>query len=379
MPNEISDRLSNGSKKIMNLWEIRVQKEIPAAFRQSSLALRNSLPEYLTQIVDALSNTIKRTPDRIEEDKIDSTRVGEKHGRDRGSFARYSIDQLIFEYHILRQTIFQVMEEKEELPKEARDIIIDSIEQAVNDAATEFSEAARDFQEHLAVTVTHDLRTPIAAAKMSAQLMLRKPDQIDNNVKLAHRIVANMDRVDTMVQNLLDSSRVRAGKKLELTFEEMDLILLTTDLCHDLNAIYRNRVKVNSVASIIGYWCKEALWRTLENLITNAAKYGSLDSEIIIKFDRSNDKVGFSVHNSGNPISPDEIGILFEMYGRSREAKGKKGWGVGLSLVKGVVDAHKGKVWVESSIEKGTTFFVELPTDFRKLKQPEVKSDVDLH
>lgn len=367
MPNQVSDSLRRNSEKIMTLWQTRAQEEITAAFYQSTLALRNSLPEYLTQMVDALSSTIKRTPYRISRDKDESTRVGKKHGRERGQFAGYSIDQLIYEYHILRQTIFEVLEEEGPLSQEARDIIIDSIEQAVNDAATQFSETVASFHEQVSATVTHDLRTPITAAKMTAQMMLRIPEQNENTVRFSKRIVQNMERVDMMIHDLLDANRVQSGQTLELKFEKMDFISLVSDVSEDLNTIFGNRVKVNSEPSIVGYWGKQALWRVLENLITNAFKYGAKDTLVDIKVSCSENRLHFSVHNTGNPIPGDEIGILFDRYSRSRSSKGTKGWGIGLSLVKGLVEAHKGKVGVQSSKEEGTTFFVDLPKDCRNV------------
>lgn len=373
MKNKVSVLLKKKAKTIMALWQKRAKKELFEQLDQTNLALRDSLPEYLIQMADALSKSIDRTTKRKKDDKAESLRVGTKHGSERRKFANYSIDQLIFEFHILRESIFQVLEEKEEVPKDARDIILNSIEQIVNDAATEFSESARDFQEHFAVTVTHDLRTPIAAAKMSAQLILRQSDTSQVIGKLASRIVENMSRVDDMVQDLLDSSRLRSGKKLELSFEKLDLSRLTTDVCMDLNALYDNRIKVISESSVVGKWNKRSLWRILENLINNAVKYGREDKEIAVKLEKKRSRAIFSVHNFGNPIPIQHRAKLFEKFERSDEMKTNGGWGIGLSVVKGIVETHKGKVWIESTKAKGTTFFVELPIDFAKIKQEHLK------
>jgi signal transduction histidine kinase len=179
-----------------------------------SLVLQNSLPQYLNQLVDELSTKIERTPARIEADKLESTRVGKEHGRERAGYADYSMTQLIFEYHILRQVIFQVLEEEAPLEVKERDIIIDSIEQAVNDAATQFSKTLRDIQELFIVTLTHDLRGPINVVKMGTQLILRRLERGDTHVDVAARMISSIDRLDSMIQNLLDASRLRAGQGL---------------------------------------------------------------------------------------------------------------------------------------------------------------------
>jgi len=144
MSNQASDRLKQHAPKIMRMWEERARDEVGASMHQDSLVLQNSLPLYLNQLVDELSTTIDSTSTQIPTDKVKSTQFGKQHGHDRAGFADYSMTQLIFEYHILRQVIFQVLEEEEPLGVGERDIIIGSIEQAVNDAATQFSQTLQD-------------------------------------------------------------------------------------------------------------------------------------------------------------------------------------------------------------------------------------------
>ena len=112
MSNQASDRLQQNVEKIMGMWEKRARDEVDASMHQDSLVLQNSLPLYLNQLVDELSNRIDRTPARITADEVESTRIGKQHGHERAGYADYSMSQLIFEYHILRQVIFQVLEEE---------------------------------------------------------------------------------------------------------------------------------------------------------------------------------------------------------------------------------------------------------------------------
>jgi len=130
----------------MRMWEKRARDRVGASTHQNSLVLQDSLPLYLNQLVDQLSNRIVRTSARITADEVESTRIGKLHGQERAAYADYSISQLIFEYHLLRQVIFQVLEEEAPLEVGDRDIIIGYIEQAVNDAATQFSETLRDIR-----------------------------------------------------------------------------------------------------------------------------------------------------------------------------------------------------------------------------------------
>ena len=145
MSKEASDRLKQNAEKILRMWEKRARDEVGASTPQNSLALQDSLPLYLNQLVNQLSNRIVRTSVRITADEVESTRIGKLHRHQRAGYADYSMTQLIFEYHLLRQVIFQVLEE--EAPLEVRgNIIIASIEQAVNDAASQFSETLPDIR-----------------------------------------------------------------------------------------------------------------------------------------------------------------------------------------------------------------------------------------
>src|SRR4051794_26756007 len=105
MPNLSSERLQLNIEKIMQLWQERAGKEVAAALYQKELVLRDSLSEFLMQIANALSTAIDRTDARVKWDLKESHRVGKKHGHDRAGSQDYTMDQMIFEYHILRQII----------------------------------------------------------------------------------------------------------------------------------------------------------------------------------------------------------------------------------------------------------------------------------
>ncbi len=362
MPNQASDRLERLSSKIMQTWEDRANAEVMAAGHQKSLALRNSLPEFLALLVSALSTTIDRTSVRIKWDRDENTRIGKKHGRERAATLYYTMDQLIFEYHILRQVICELMEEEELLSPTEREVIVCGVEQAVNDAATEFSETFRDIHEKLTNTLAHDLRGPITAAKMSAHLLIRKPHDIEHCLKVGQRITKSMVRLDLMISDLLDASRLRAGERLTLTFETCDLDLLLQEVVEETNFVNENRIAYQSQGALIGTWNENGLKRVIENLVINAIKFSEPQgSPITMALIKNGDRVEFSVHNFGNPISAEERIHIFENFSRTRKSEGKSGWGLGLTVVKGIAEAHGGKIELESSVAAGTTFKVILP------------------
>lgn len=365
MPNKTAERLQKNIDKILITWEERVNREVAAAHHQQTKALRNSLPEYLKQLVDALSNTIDRTAARERSDKIDSTRIGKKHGEDRAGSKNYTINQLITEYHILRQVLCDVLEEEAPLSEVEREVIVCSIEQAVNDAATEYSEILKGVKERISNTLAHDLRNPLTSTKISAELILRKLAPDDSLVPKMKLIINNMNRLDQMIVGLLDANRLEAGQSMAIEVKLCDFEGIIREVIDELSLSYPDCFKLQTKGKCEGYWDESGLRRMVENLLTNAIKYGDVLTTIEISLSQDKNSAELSVHNFGKAIPAEDIPILFEPYRRLKSSKDKKGWGLGLTMVKGMVDAHHGSITVESDETKGTTFKIKLPRDAR--------------
>jgi signal transduction histidine kinase len=283
--------------------------------------------------------------------------------------AGYSIEEVIFEYRILRQTVIQILEKEVKLSGKEREIITDLCEQAVNDAAAEFSDHQRIVSEQFTAVLTHDLRNPMSAAKTSAELVLRRSTQPDC-LKYAGRIVDNINRMDTMIQDLLDSGRIRAGEVLAAKMVECHPAEVAAEVISEFTSAHGDRFFLSSDNDLQVWWSPDLIRRAFENLIGNAIKYGDAHSPIHVSLhqNENHSMVRITVHNEGNPIPESELKGLFKIYGRlkSAESSSKKGWGLGLTLVSGVAKSHGGKVSVESLKGKGTSFTMTLPRDCRE-------------
>lgn len=359
--NSVSDHLQQNADKIMQMWEVRARSEVGALMHHNSLVLQNSLPLYLNQLVDELSTQSERAPTRLSVAQVEATHIGKHHGHERAGYADYSMTQLIFEYHILRQVIFQVLEEEVSLGGRERDIIIDSIEQAVNDAATQFSQTLRDIQELFIVTLTHDLRGPLNTIKMGTHLILKQLEREDAYMNLAVRIDNASKRMDAMIQNLLDASRLRAGQSLKFEFEDCYLDQLLQEVVEDLSFTHGERFVLIADSDIKSNCSRKQMRRVIENLATNAVKYGAPDTPITIILQQSATCIDLTIHNEGDPIAPEAQSILFQQFRRTVSAEDQTGWGLGLFLAKSIVEAHQGTIEVESAEGEGTSFIVKLP------------------
>jgi signal transduction histidine kinase len=235
----------------------------------------------------------------------------------------------------------------------------------VYDHAVDVTDRVREraMRERFVVTLTHDLRSPLSAARMTTELLQRRGNDPHEVQKLSRRLADSLERIDAMVRNLLDVNRVAAGEMLPINLVELSLTGLVRDVVDEQITIHGGRFVVDAAGDVRGRFDGAALQRLLENLLWNAVKYGDAKRPIRVRVEASGDEARISVHNWGAPIDADEQHLLFEPYRRTAaaDAGGQLGWGLGLALVRGVAEAHGGSVRVESSLERGTTFEVRLP------------------
>jgi PAS domain S-box-containing protein len=223
-------------------------------------------------------------------------------------------------------------------------------------------------REQYVSLISHDLRGPLSAAKIAAQLMARDIKDPDRRRALAARLATNLNRMEGMLRDLLDAQRVRAGHRLPLTLAQVDLVAVARDAIEDLGTLHGDRFLLGGQPTLPGIWSGEELRRAIWNLASNAIKYGSSSDPVVITIDKVGDRASLSVHNGGAPIPAEELASLFAPFTRSRaaEAGGLKGWGLGLTLVRGCADAHGGTLSVRSDLS-GTIFTIELPLDARQV------------
>lgn len=224
-------------------------------------------------------------------------------------------------------------------------------------------EEERELRERFVVALSHDLRTPLSIVSMCA-LILKKKSEDDEVEEMVDRITSSVARADRMIRDLLDASRIQAGLGVPISVEECYLDQIITYVIDDLEELYGQRFVIkNEAGEIKGHWDNLAIHRMIENLASNATKYGTPYTTITINLKVVNNLAEISVHNVGTLITAEEQKTLFNHYSRSAsaESSGQTGWGIGLALVKGLAEAHKGTVSVESSKEHGTTFTIALP------------------
>lgn len=357
----VEETIKENKPEIMASWEKAVRKEIPASQSTEPLALRNLLPALLEEIAEVISRHEQEEfilePERYEEIIRDSN----AHGRHRATSLEYTVNQIIKEYIVLHQVMINFLKSKKVYDAETGIVLANSLEMAMAYSSGSFSDSLQEMREKLTGTLAHDIRNPISAAYTSVDMM-KYSDGEERFNKVKNISLKGLRRSLDLLEGLLDAITVKAGQGITMDFSETDLIEHVTLVYDEATEIYSNNIKlVHKDEEIKGIMDGTAIKRALENLITNAVKYGYHDKPITIEVENSEEIVVLKVHNYGEPVSPEDQNKIFNFMNRKdSNPEGLQSWGMGLTLVKIVAEAHAGHVEVKSDKEDGTTFSIIL-------------------
>jgi PAS domain S-box-containing protein len=219
---------------------------------------------------------------------------------------------------------------------------------------------------NLLSAVSHELRTPLASIKGYASLLLMYNRRLANNQKREslEAIDRSTDRLTELIEHLLDMSRLDAGLfRLNLeAVKPSDIFSVAVSEAKLRSPKYKFKVEINRrLPKLIGD--ARRLRQVIDNLLDNAIKYSPKGTQITVRAEVKAEELLVSVADQGQGIPADETDKIFDRMYRIEQRLGKDpgGLGLGLSLCKALVAAHGGRIWVESQIGQGSTFYFTIP------------------
>jgi PAS domain S-box-containing protein len=227
------------------------------------------------------------------------------------------------------------------------------------------AQAAVRAREDVLAFVSHDLKNPLTSIVMNATLLKRATPEGEAGDKLrkhSEMIVRAADRMNRLVHDLLDWASLRAGR-LTVTPKDVEvagLLQESASLLQSVAAMKEQTLTVETPADLIIAADRDRLLRVLSNLVGNALKYTPDRGTIVMRATMDGNDVVISVSDTGPGIKPDELPQVFDRYFRAKQA-GAEGTGLGLAIAKGIVEAHGGRIWVESKVGRGSTFSFSIP------------------
>ena len=220
-------------------------------------------------------------------------------------------------------------------------------------------------REDITRAISHDLRGPLTVILGHAQIVdqqIRRSDT-ERSLVSTEAIVFAATQMNAMIRDLVDSIRVES-RQLELTAVPVDLPRLAADMKARLARVLEiERIRVEGPEAVpLVAGDPDRLERILMNLITNALKYSDPDTEVVVRFRRDRNEVISSVSDHGDGIPSEELPHLFTRYGKPKAQRRRRdSLGLGLYITKGLVEAHGGRIWVESQVGQGSTFSFSVP------------------
>jgi len=220
-------------------------------------------------------------------------------------------------------------------------------------------------RDDLVRTVSHDLRTPLTVIQGQAQLvekMVEKPGQEGRVKQGVEAIITGARRMNSMILDLVDSARLEAGQ-LKMDCVPVDLPSFLSDLKGRLAGVLEmDRVRVEMPEGLPRASADpDRLERIFTNLVSNALKYSPPGTQVAVTAEMQGGMVTVSVSDQGEGIAAEDISNLFQRFYRARGTRKTEGVGLGLYITRMLVEAHGGRIWVESEVGKGSTFSFTLP------------------
>jgi len=211
--------------------------------------------------------------------------------------------------------------------------------------------------------VSHDLRTPLTRLRGTAELALASPPNLERDREALADCVEESDRVLVMLNTLMDISEAESGT-LQLRREPVtlaDVVARAVDLYRDVAEAKGVALSADAPPDIVVVADRTRLEQVAANLIDNALKYTPPGGRVDVEVRRPADAAILRVRDTGAGIPPDELPRIFDRLFRGDTSRAERGLGLGLSLVKAIVEAHGGTVDVVSEPGQGSTFTVTLP------------------
>jgi two-component system OmpR family sensor kinase len=223
-----------------------------------------------------------------------------------------------------------------------------------------------ELQRNFVTMASHEFRTPLTIIDGQAQRLINAGNRLtsDDIAQRARSVRSAVSRMTSVIDNLIDASRLIDGQA-ELYFHpsEFDLAALLHEICHSHRELIPKARIVEGfiVRPMPIFGDQKLLFQVFHNIVSNAVKYSSMEAAVRVSAEIDNGQVVVAVEDRGLGIPEADREHLFERYYRGSNVSGIVGSGIGLYLVKTVIDLHRGHISVESEEGKGSRFIVKIP------------------
>lgn len=354
---------------ILTEWDKFAITLLPAAADMTSGALRDHARQILEAVAKDLE-TFQTLEEEIEKSKGQAPEVvgapdtaAQMHAVLRAQ-SGFDINQLVAEYRALRASVLRRWVASGE--SELKDVIRfnEAIDQAIAESVGEFHLQEQQARNLLLGMLGHDMRNPLASIAMTASY-LAQLDGGEGVAKAAQRLQRGSLSIQALLDDLVDFNRTKLGLGVKVVQTDVDLAEQLADEVEQLRGAHPHRqIEFAAAGDNCGRWDGGRLKQVLRNLVSNAIKYGSLETLIRVDLRGEEANVWLEVTNSGPAIDPAVLNHIFDPLKRGSSQDGRHdagdSLGLGLFIVREIVVAHGGEIKVRH--DRGNNMFsVRLP------------------
>lgn len=361
---------------IVEEWEAFARTSIPCARALSVEELKDHARVILLAVVadmrSAQAEQARHDKSRgdLPSNAPQVTETAQKHAQHRFNQG-FSLNEMVSEYRALRASVLRRWTQAMgTVDRDNFDGVVrfgETMDQGLTESIAWYIGKVDESRGLLLGVLGHDMRTPLGAARMSAQYLLQAEPLGQNQMKAVIRIINSTGRMRSMVDDLLDFTQTALGMKLPISRAPMDIGDACSEVVSEVEALHPGRiVEFRREGDLGGNWDTVRIAQMTTNLVSNAVQHGDPDLPVLVAILSEGDTVAIRVHNHGGAIPAETRGTLFEPLKQTPRSgtdrhKGSSGLGLGLYIAKEIALAHGGSIAVESTEQEGTSFVARLP------------------
>ncbi|MDQ0740211.1 sensor histidine kinase [Pseudomonas sp. W4I3] len=375
----LADFILENLEPILQAWEDFARTIDTPGEELDSVGLRDHAEQMLRAIVSDLRTKQTRQEQIAKAQghapEVEQETAAEIHAMTR-LMAGFTIDQMVSEYRALRTSVVSqwMRQIKDGTPINVDDMtrFHEAIDQALAESVASYSRAVEASRNMFLGILGHDLRTPLGAILLGADVLRHAQDAGARATKIANQIFTSVRRASQIVGDLLDLTRCQMGPGIPVKTADIDLSPLCQRVIEEIRTFHPEAILMfDAKTSVAGEFDGARMEQVFSNIISNAVQHGDTTRPIHVELGVRESLAVFTVHNSGEAIPEDVLPLIFNPMGRFSQRTAihqgpTEGLGLGLFIASEIVAAHGGAIEVSSDTEHGTVFQVRVPVSSRQ-------------
>lgn len=368
----LAEFIENNQEEIVDEWVRFAGQNIESAKELD----HKEVKDHVIQMLTAISKDMKEPQTDSEQEKKSKGNKEEHQGEANAAKEHgaqpvdvgFDIVELSSEFRALRASVLRLWRKKRyevNRDDEVSDIIRfnEAIDEAWMYSLERFHNKVDESKNWFLAVLGHDLRNPLAAISGVQHVLKLSQNLSEKERKLVNRTEASAKRMAELIKNLLELTNLRLGSGMTIERSSVDFSNQAETIVQEFEFSYPDAEFIlETPGPVQGEWDVIRINQLITNLLGNALRHGKPGGPITIRVSGDVDNVTLSIHNQGKPIPKDIQEKVFEgMFSNNKQDSSKESYGLGLYIVKEVVNRHNGEISLVSTKEEGTTFTVVLP------------------